>query len=120
MAITIASTEPSTLDAAFIAHAHSTAPVRLRALAARILGDKARRPLGNGMPMAKPSGTSSSALTNSFSHEWQAHQRPQQRWQSEYVDHSSSHDERHRRSRRASARGTIAARARFPIRWRAA
>ena len=55
----------NTLDAAFMAHAHSTAPCSSRS-SSRFADDRARSPLGNGMPMAKPSGTSSNALISSF------------------------------------------------------
>src|SRR5208283_3184338 len=67
IAITIASTEPSTLDAAFIAHAHSTAPRFVESPSSvAALYERARKPLGKGIPIARPSGISSAALINSF------------------------------------------------------
>src|SRR5208283_758353 len=67
IAITIASTEPSTLDAAFIAHAHSTAPLLMEGMTSLSMFDEsARKPLGKGIPMARPSGISSAALISSF------------------------------------------------------
>src|SRR6185503_2473814 len=63
IAITMASTEPSTLAAAFIAQAHSTA-CDSAALDSGL--HNARRPVGKGMPMANPSGTSTAPLTTSF------------------------------------------------------
>ena len=76
--MTIASTDPSTLDAAFKAQAHSTAfasagfvtTLVVEELEAGKVGTgapaRACRPVGKGIPMANPSGTSSTALTNSL------------------------------------------------------
>ena len=67
MAITMASTDPKTLAAAFIAQAHSTefsdaflSPnfVTIRR------ADRARSPVGKGMPITKPSGARRIALTS--------------------------------------------------------
>ncbi len=66
MAITMASTEPSTLAAAFIAQAHSTALSSLLApLGTSSTGPaaSARKPVGNGIPITKPSGANSRPLT---------------------------------------------------------
>ena len=65
----MAKTEPSTLDAAFIAQAHSTMfPLATSAGSGRFppRPASARSPVGKGMPMAKPSGTSNPALTSSL------------------------------------------------------
>src|SRR3989441_9335897 len=59
MAITMASTEPSTLEAAFMAQAHSTAFSWAACPGSDGLLEKARSPVGNGIPMANPSGTKS-------------------------------------------------------------
>ena len=67
MAITMAETEPSTLAAAFIAQAHSTALSAAPAPAGYSGAGKAanaRKPVGNGIPMTKPSGISRTPLTS--------------------------------------------------------
>src|SRR5207245_6425446 len=62
MAITMASTEPSTLEAAFMAQAHSTAfSLAVRPESDGLL-EKARSPVGNGITMARPSGNKSTPL----------------------------------------------------------
>src|SRR5690349_21782666 len=66
MAITMARTEPSTLEAAFMAQAHSTAFSSAVCPGSGDLLEKARSPVGNGIPMANPSGTRSTTLTMSF------------------------------------------------------
>src|SRR5439155_3233450 len=66
MAITMASTEPSTLEAAFMAQAHSTAFSSAACPGSDGLLEKARSPVGNGIPMANPSGTKSTPLTITF------------------------------------------------------
>jgi len=55
----IADTDPNTLAAAFIAHAHST---RLS-----FNSESARNPVGKGIPMANPNGTIIAALISSLS-----------------------------------------------------
>jgi len=55
----MASTDPRTLAAAFIAHAHSTA---FDSVLADPPPHSARRPVGNGMPIENPSGTSTYML----------------------------------------------------------
>src|SRR5580704_8935781 len=63
MAITMARTDPSTLEPAFMAQAHSIA----LSLASAVWElASARKPLGNGMPMANPNGASKVALTASL------------------------------------------------------
>lgn len=67
MAIIIASTEPRTLAPAFIAHAHSTELSSLDSAlfsALRPAEDplSARKPVGNGIPMASPTGTNNAQL----------------------------------------------------------
>ena len=78
----MARTEPRTLEAAFIAQAHSTRfpPVSSAGGtgSSHSAPARARSPVGNGMPMAKPNGTSSPALTSEFHDEGQAHQPLQQ------------------------------------------
>jgi len=75
--MTMARTDPRTLEAAFIAQAHSTAlsPVSRSGCSIPELTTgnsgagalaRARRPVGKGIPIAKPSGTNSAALTNSL------------------------------------------------------
>src|SRR5919198_3667099 len=68
IATTMASTDPSTLEAAFIAHAHSMALVlpAFRDVARRVSPAICRKPVGKGMPMANPSGTSRIPLTTSL------------------------------------------------------
>src|SRR4051812_29169453 len=58
MAMIIADTDPSTLAAAFIAHAHST---RLSSNS-----ESARNPVGKGIPIANPNGTINAALMATF------------------------------------------------------
>src|ERR1019366_8063218 len=97
MAMTIASTEPSTLDAAFIAHAHSTAPWFDRGSAlASAWADKARSPLGKGMPIAKPRGNQQRCADKEFHCERQSDQRAQQLRQNENVEEKRAHNEDHR------------------------
>src|SRR3954469_25193253 len=59
IAMTTASTDPSTLAEAFTAHAHSTA--------APWLSRSSRKPVGNGTPISSAPGPISSRLTSNFS-----------------------------------------------------
>ncbi len=63
IAITIASTDPSTLEAAFMAHAHSMA---FESCKDALSLARERNPVGKGIPMTKPNGTSMAAQINSF------------------------------------------------------
>src|SRR5258708_32836000 len=64
----MASTDPSPLEEAFIAQAHSTAlslPVAPMGTSRTGPADNARKPVGNGIPITKPRGARSRALTTS-------------------------------------------------------
>src|SRR5215470_13547581 len=67
MATTIASTDPSTLEAAFMAQAHSTALLLVSGNSGTGALASDRNPVGKGMPMAAPSGIRIKALTISLS-----------------------------------------------------
>ena len=66
MATTIASTDPRTLAAAFIAQAHSTALSDAAGNSAAGMAASARSPVGNGIPITNPSGTSSVLLISAL------------------------------------------------------
>ena len=73
-------------------------------LASRFADDSARSPLGNGMPIAKPSGTSSKRADRQLRRERQPDHRLQQVRQREDVNQQRDHDERQRQQQPASAR----------------